>query len=304
MSITLSDDQVMFYRRNGYLALPGIVPAQTLQAIRDETDRIVAGASALSVSDDTYDLEDSHTPEKPRVRRIKNANTASAVFKDFASSEFVADLLRPVLGPNIRLHHGKMNMKHAEYGAPVEWHTDWAFYPHTNDDVLEVGLLLDDCDADNGPLLVIPGSHTGPTYDHHAGGYFCGAMDPRKNEVDFDTAVALTGPAGTITLHHVRTVHGSDLNRSDHPRRLLLYGYTAADAWPLVGVGPDFDMDAFDAQMVTGEPTVEARVEAVPVRMPLPPAPKAGSIYENQKGTAARYFDTFESAVEVSVAGR
>ena len=106
MPITLTDDQVEFYRRNGYLALPGVLPAETLQAIRDETDRIVAGASALSESDDTYDLEDSHTPEKPRVRRIKNANAASAVFNDFAFSEFVAELLRPVLGPHIRLHHG------------------------------------------------------------------------------------------------------------------------------------------------------------------------------------------------------
>ena len=303
MPVPLTDDQVDFYRRNGYLALPGVLPPATLHAIRDETDRIVAGAASLTQSDDAYDLEDSHSPQDPRVRRIKNPNAASPVFKDFAFSDFIAALLEPILGPNIRLHGGKMNMKHAEYGAPVEWHTDWAFYPHTNDDLLEVGVLLDDCDAENGPLLVIPGSHTGPAYDHHAGGYFCGAMDPRRNEVDFDTAVALTGPAGTITLHHVRTVHGSDLNRSDHTRRLLLYGYTAADAWPLVGVGHDFDLAAFDAQMVAGEPTVEARVEAVPVRLPLPPAPKAGSLYENQKGTAARYFDTYETSAAEAAAG-
>jgi hypothetical protein len=37
------------------------------------------------------------------------------------------------------------------YGSPVEWHQDWAFYPHTNDDVLATGIYLDDCDLDNGP---------------------------------------------------------------------------------------------------------------------------------------------------------
>ena len=47
-------------------------------------------------------------------------------------------------------------MKSAGYGSPVEWHQDWAFYPHTNDDVLATGIYLDDCDMDNGPLLVCP----------------------------------------------------------------------------------------------------------------------------------------------------
>jgi len=36
---------------------------------------------------------------------------------------------------------------------------DWAFYPHTNDDVLAIGVLLDDCDLANGPMLVTPGTH-------------------------------------------------------------------------------------------------------------------------------------------------
>ena len=68
-------------------------------------------------------------------------------------------------------------MKSAEYGSPVEWHQDWAFYPHTNQDVLAVGILLDDMDPDNGPVLVLPGSHKGPVYDHHSFGAFCGAID-------------------------------------------------------------------------------------------------------------------------------
>ena len=52
-------------------------------------------------------------------------------------------------------------MKSAQYGSPVEWHQDWAFYPHTNDDMLAIGVLLDDCDLANGPMLVTPGTHIG-----------------------------------------------------------------------------------------------------------------------------------------------
>ena len=58
-------------------------------------------------------------------------------------------------------------MKSAQYGSPVEWHQDWAFYPHTNDDVLAIGVLLDDCDLANGPMLVTPGTHNREVWNHH-----------------------------------------------------------------------------------------------------------------------------------------
>ena len=71
-------------------------------------------------------------------------------------------------------------MKSAGYGSPVEWHQDWAFYPHTNDDVLATGIYLDDCDVDNGPLMVLPGTHRGPTFDHHADGPLLRRHEPGR----------------------------------------------------------------------------------------------------------------------------
>jgi ectoine hydroxylase-related dioxygenase (phytanoyl-CoA dioxygenase family) len=173
----------------------------------------------------------------------------------------------------------------------VEWHQDWAFYPHTNDDLLAIGIYLDDCGPDNGPLMVIPGSHTWPVADHHSDGVFCGAIDPPASGIDFSKAVMLAGPAGSMTIHHVRMVHGSALNTSDRPRRLLLFQYTAVDAFPLLGI-PDWEK--FNANIVTGEPTMAPRLTPVPVRIPLPVAAFQGSIYENQRTLANRYFDVYE----------
>ena len=42
--------------------------------------------------------------------------------------------------------------------------------------------------------------------------------------------------------------------------------------------------------MVRATTTIEPRLERVPVRLPLPPADKQGSIYENQKGLEDRFF--------------
>ena len=45
--------------------------------------------------------------------------------------------------------------------------------------LVAIGLLLEDCTMENGPMLVLRGSHKGPVvHDHNAEGRFCGAIDP------------------------------------------------------------------------------------------------------------------------------
>ena len=138
--------------------------------------------------------------------------------------------------------------------------------------------------------MVIPGTHQGPIFDHHDDeGYFCGAIDPARAELDFARAVKLTGAAGSITVHHARTVHGSATNTSGRPRRLLLYQYRAADAWPLLGV-PDFD------QLRQAFAVRRRHPRAAPGAGAGAPAAAAGhhqgSIYENQKTAGRRFFQT------------
>jgi hypothetical protein len=50
------------------------------------------------------------------------------------------------------------------------------------------------------------------------------------------------------------------------------------------------DLAEFDGRLITGEPTIEPRMVPAPVRLPLPPALRQGSIYENQSDTGRRYF--------------
>jgi phytanoyl-CoA hydroxylase len=288
----LTAQQIETYRRDGYLVIPRLIEGEQLAELRALTDRIVSEARGVAANDDLYDLEPSHSATLPRVRRLKPAIFKRyAFFRALTREPKITSLLSGLLGPNIRLYGGKLNMKSAGYGSPVEWHQDWAFYPHTNDDVLATGIYLDDCDMDNGPLMVVPGSHHGPTWDHHADGRFCGALNPEASDIDLAKAVPLMGPAGSMTIHHARLVHGSALNRSNRQRRLLLHEYTAADAWPLMGVA---NFDDFNDRMILGTPSVEPRIVVAPVRMPLPAADHQGSIYENQRSAGQRYFETYE----------
>ena len=292
----LSDEAIAFYRREGYVLVEDALTADQLARLRSLVDEFVANAAGERENGDVYDLEDSHTPESPRVRRIKLPHLHHPFVMELARSASVTEPVAQLIGPHFRLHTSKINIKAAGYGAPIEWHQDWAFYPHTNDDILAAGIFLDDVDDDNGPLMVLPGSHTGPILDHHANGVFCGAIDIEAAGVDLSAARAVTGKAGSMSLHHVRVLHGSALNTSGRQRHMLFLEIRAADAWPLKGCGK---LSEFNELMLKGEPTLVPRLTPVPVRMPLPePDHAAGSIYEYQRGAARRSFATLEDVAD------
>ena len=283
----LSRAQREEYASVGAIVVPDVLSPSEIARLRAVTDEFVERARGLTTHDDVFDLEDSHTPAQPRVRRIKAPDRHHPEYAGLVRHPRIVEVLTDLWGPNVRFDAAKLNLKAAGYGAAVEWHQDWAFYPHTNDDLAAVGVMMDDMALENGPLMVLPGSHRGPVHDHHADGRFCGAMDPATCGVDFSRAMPLTGLAGAITVHHVRAIHGSAPNTSNRDRRLLLFQFRAADAWPLLGFPAG--IAAYDGLMVAGHPT-EPRLEPVPVRLPLPPAEHQGSIYENQKGAGRRYF--------------
>ena len=284
MAEVLNRAQIEFYKDNGYLVLEKRVSDAIMDHVRAEIERFREMARGMTVSDERIDLEDSHTPDEPRIRRVKQPNQQSKVIDELLQSDQILAPVRDLLGPNLRLQTSKLNMKSAGFGAAVEWHQDWAFYPYTNDDVLAVGLIIDDMTEENGPLMVFPGSHKGPVHDHHHNGYFAGAMDLTTSGLDMSDAVPLMGPAGSISIHHVRIVHGSALNTSTKDRRIIFYEMMAADAFPISGSRGRFEsLESFNDRMLCGEPTLEPRVVPCPVRVPYPEAPKQGSIYEVQK---------------------
>jgi phytanoyl-CoA hydroxylase len=286
----LSQAALAAYRRDGFIVQHDVLDAAEVEALRRVTDEFVSNARAVAANDDIYDLEDSHSPAAPRVRRIKAPHLHHPEYARAARHPKIVEILKDLWG-TVRFDTGKLNMKSAGYGAPVEWHQDWAFYPHTNDDLAAVGIMLDDCEMENGPMMVVPGSHLGPVYDHHGpDGRFCGAIDTNACNIDFSRAMPCLGKAGSITVHHVRAVHGSATNFSGRERRLLLFQYRAADAWPLLGFAAG--IEKFDALLLAGAATVAPRLAPVLVRLPLPPAEHQGSIYENQRATGRRFFAT------------
>jgi ectoine hydroxylase-related dioxygenase (phytanoyl-CoA dioxygenase family) len=277
----LTDEQIATYHRDGYVAVPSLLEAAQVTALRQVTDKFVERSRAVTQSDAVFDLDPRHTAASPVVRRVKNPADNDPLYRWVAFDSPIPDIVAQLIGPSIRFHHSKLNTKGSRIGAPVEVHQDAAFYPHSNDDVLAVGLLLDDATEANGAMAVLPGSHRGPIYTHYdAQGRFVGGM--RADDIarlDRRSAVLLALPAGSIHIHHYRLVHWSAPNASSAERRLLINSYTAADA---VSFMPDTTGSPLVGTLLRGTPPTVARRTAGD--MPLPPDFRHGytSIYELQ----------------------
>jgi len=282
----LTDEQIASYQREGYLALPRFIDPDRVEALRRLTEAFVDRSRGLARTDAIFDLDPRHTAAAPAVRRIKNPADNDPLYLWVTQDSPILDVVSELIGSSIRFHHSKLNLKGGLIGAPVEVHQDAAFYPHSNDDVLAVGLLLDDATAENGAMAVLPRSHQGQIYTHYdAKGRFVGCMrDEDIAKLDRRGAVLLDLPAGSIHIHHYRLVHWSAPNTSPGDRRLLINSYCAADS---VNLANDSTGSPMYGRLLRGTwPAVARRVAG---DMPMPPDFSKGynSIYEVQAEAAA-----------------
>ena len=103
-------------------------------------------------------------------------------------------------------------------------------------------MALDDADAGNGGLRVVPGPHRNGLLPHDrddarlATELFNVSAPPAS--VDEATAVDVELRAGDVSAHHPALIHGSGPNTSDRPRRALVARYhppttrVTTGAWP------------------------------------------------------------------------
>ena len=284
----LTREQIEFYRSNGYLFVPEVLDAATVNELREVSYDFVRKSANTAESDEVYDIGPGHRPEQPCVRRLKHPHIRHPAYQRVMKCDAIVDIVAALVGPAVRFDHSKLNFKPRQAAAAIEWHQDWAFYPYTNDDMLAVGVLLEDATEENGAMRVIPGSHQGPIFNHHNhDGLFVGAFDAADPEFNARTAVTLTGKAGGITVHHVRTVHGSRENRTDQDRPLLVLSYVAVDAWP---IAQSYEFDEFNSRILRGEPTFAPRQIEVPVRIPYPKISSSDSIFDDQDTVRGRSF--------------
>jgi ectoine hydroxylase-related dioxygenase (phytanoyl-CoA dioxygenase family) len=271
------------FSAEGYLVVPGLVTADAVAALRSDLDawidesrqhRVNYGEMARGKL--RFDLEDGHTAAHPKLRRVGNPVDISEAHRDVLWHGPVVDRVAALIGPDVKFHHCKLNLKLPGMGTYVGWHQDHPFDPHTNDSVLAALVMLDDMNEENGCLMVVPGSHR-ERYSHYKGDKFVGEIAAELAPEFSRRAVSLVGKAGDVVLIDTWMVHGSAPNRAMKPRRMLICDYTAADA---VALTPMSVPTVNTGRIVHGKPTRIARFRTGTVE--LPPAYQEDSFFTLQ----------------------
>ncbi len=288
--MSLNKKELNFYKKNGYLVKEKLISNKEINKINSLIDKIInkeeekkTKIKNLGGSYNNNFVYNSNSSNKREILRLNNPTYYNKLFFNLSRNKKIIKIAKKLLGGSVRFHHCKLNFKlPSKKGGEVSWHQDWAFYPHTNDDLITVGVYLEDCYEENGPLQVIPKSHKQKIFSHHnKSKEFVGKICEKINSKN---KKSLTGKAGTVTFHHVRTVHGSGLNLKNSKRPLMLFGYTNTDAWPLTvdaSINPNDNFKKYNQCIIVGKKTLVPRFEKVPLIIPLPK--KNVSIYQLQK---------------------
>lgn len=281
----LSQKKRESYFENGYLLLERIIPDKTIAHLRRVTEEMVEQTRTLRVSNAVWDLEPGHTASLPKLRRLSSPCDHHPAYWQFAKS-IVADIVADLVGPDVKFHHSKLNFKASEGGAEVKWHQDIQFWPHTNYSPLTVGTYLYDCGPEQGPLGVVPRSHEGELFNlYNDKAQWAGYIDDRDlARVAVDKADYLCGPAGSLTIHNCRAVHGSMPNNSPQGRPLFLLTFSSADAFPYTH-NPLHS--AYSGAIVRGRPARWAYHDSRPCLLPPDWSGGYSSIFALQQGEDA-----------------
>lgn len=287
---TLSREQIDAFWRDGYLVVVDAVTPENLaemqammaawsQESRDHTKPY--GPKTID-GRPRFDMGTEHSAAAPALRRINNPSDLYPPFQDAMERSAMTDMVAELIGPDLKFHHCKINQKLPGAATEVHYHQDFLFTPHTNDDLVTALLMLDDVDAENGCLKVVPGSHKGPLHSLFEDDVFTGRMAADVTAEMKAKDVPVVGKAGSVCFMHTRLAHGSEASRSERARGLYICVYSAADAVP---IAQNPMPNPNEGRIVRGQKQRQARLS--PALVELPEQPKSASFFTVQGQASA-----------------
>jgi ectoine hydroxylase-related dioxygenase (phytanoyl-CoA dioxygenase family) len=288
--LCLGQREIDTFWRDGYVCVENALSPEQLAALRAQLDTWIEESrhhpGPFGETFDgrpRFDVAPSHCVQSPALRRVDNPQCVSEVFAQVAFDSRLTDMVADLIGPNVKFHHAKINAKLPGNETRVEYHQDFPYTPHTNDDLVTALLLLDDMDQSNGPLQVVPGSHTEGVKSLWDGETFTGKVDAATTADCNARATTVTGRAGSVCFMHTSVLHGSAENYGQRRRALFISVFSAADAVPLARSPVP---NEYEGRIVRGHEARTARLTFDTIE--LPAGYRAASFFSVQQAESAR----------------
>lgn len=279
----LSKEQIRFYEENGYLILPNLFQEEAVNQMKQISTFIADNAKQFTVEgtgDTVKNIDGSsivltkNTKSEQVIKRVVWAAAAAPTLLNLGRSKEILEPVAQILESN-EADHLINQLHYKDPGDEVKfpWHQDEqnrrAFDSDWQDvnkkgSFVQVLTAIDECTLDNGPLYVIPRSHT---FGFLNFGKSLQTSELAAKLVDKginieSSQIPLLLKPGDVVFMHPHLIHSSWPNNSQKSRRIFINGfsYPGANHKPYPGEG-----SARRISLVTGKEVVNTKSENEPL---------------------------------------
>ncbi|WP_160718879.1 phytanoyl-CoA dioxygenase family protein [Bacillus sp. USDA818B3_A] len=217
MDITMTANQIEFYRKNGFIQINNILTKEELDELRQYVDESMEDHNPLA----------RESPDRSAYFRVLNQKVNSwrdhAGMSKYSFHPRFSNIALQLTGANgIRFFHDHILFKMPGDSKPTPWHQDFPYWPMNEPGALSIWITLDDVNEENGCMMFVPESHKAGKFQP------INLAEPedlfqfsKNTEVNKQTPVICRLKAGSCTFHDGLTFHYAHANQTNRPRRVL-----------------------------------------------------------------------------------
>lgn len=159
--------------------------------------------------------------------------SSDGFFSNLLETPRVRELAEEFLKSDVYWRAAELFAKPPKVGLRSPWHQDNAYWCVDDANALTIWIALDPCDESNGAVIYFKGSQKLGLIEHKP------SFAPGSSQTIADESliqkleqdrVSYKMKPGDILVHNVLTVHGSDPNKSNRPRRAMTLQYISKNS--------------------------------------------------------------------------
>ncbi len=230
----LTDDELAAYRKRGYVRLGKVAPDDEIRALCQRIDDIMLGKirydkmlMQLCPSAGKPDLSKQTKVFKGSTLKYRKVQDLEQdpLFLPYIQHPLFRDITRKIISEEVSAFRTMFFNKPAGQGVPINWHQDGAGgWKLSIPPKVTIWTALDPTSVANGCLQIIPGSHK--TMIPENGDLL--SAEERAIHAPDEKRLYLEMEMGEVVLLHNWTLHRSEVNTTDRPRRAFSVCYVDA----------------------------------------------------------------------------
>jgi ectoine hydroxylase-related dioxygenase (phytanoyl-CoA dioxygenase family) len=215
----LREEQIRFFRENGFVKLKDVLSPETIAAYAPEITRKVRELNTLHLP-----MEERTTYQKAFLQ-VMNIWRESAIVKEFVFSKRLARIAAELMGTaGVRMYHDQALYKEGK-GGFTPWHADQYYWPLASTHSITAWIPLQKTPMEMGPLAFAPKSHL------HDLGRDMEISDKSQQQIEKKLLAQGLGQfeepfdLGEVSFHAGWTFHRAGRNLTERPREVMTVIY-------------------------------------------------------------------------------